>query len=171
MALEPSDQSPASATEQQENSEASGLLGRAGELLSGAKQVTGQQAAETGQWLKGAWDGATDSTSGAVDGSLDWANETFKSLKEQGLTTASSTGQWLSEDWQKMESFQYKVLPTDSVPADELENKLNELGSLGWECFSIDDERMVFKKASDSYLKRLPFKDVLRLAPLLNQGK
>ena len=170
VALEPSDQSPASATDQ-ENSEASGLLGRAGELLSGAKQVTGQQAADTGQWLKGAWDGATDSTSGAVDGSLDWANETFKSLKEQGLTTASSTGQWLSEDWQKMESFQYKVLPTDSVPADELENKLNELGSLGWECFSIDDERMVFKKASDSYLKRLPFKDVLRLAPLLNQGK
>ncbi len=151
--------------------EPSGLMGQASKLLSGAKEVGGQQVAETGKWLKGTWDGATDTTGSAVEGSLGWANQTFKSLKDQGLTTASSTGQWLSEDWQNMESWQYKVLAADSVPAVELEDKLNELGKQGWECFSIDDQRMIFKKASESYLRRLPFKDILRLAPLLNQGK
>ena len=163
----PIDQLPAAV--QQE--EASGLIGKAGKLLNGAKQVTGQQAAETGQWLKGAWDGASNSTGSAVDGSLDWANETYKSLKDQGLTTASSTGEWLSEDWNNMESFRYKVLATSSVPAEDLEDKLNELGKQGWECFSVDDQRMIFKKAPESYLRRLPFKDILRLAPLLNQMK
>ena len=167
-----SEQLPAEAAQQEEETaEASGLLGKAGKLLSDAKEATGQQASSTGQWLQGALDGATDSTGSAVDGSLDWANETFKSLKDQGLTTASSTGQWLSEDWQNMESWEYKVLASSSVSEEELEDKLNELGKQGWECFSIDDQRMIFKKASESYLKRLPFKDVLRLAPLLNHGK
>lgn len=151
--------------------ESSGLMDKAGKLLNGAKQASGQGVAETGKWLKGTWDGATDTTGNAVEGSLDWANQTFKTLKDQGLTTASSTGQWLSEDWQNMESWQYKVLATSSVPAEQLEDKLNELGKQGWECFSIDDQRMIFKKASESYLRRLPFKDILRLAPLLNQGK
>ena len=29
---------------------------------------------------------------------------------------------------------------------------------------------MIFKKAAESYLRRLPFKDILRLAPLLKQA-
>ena len=162
------EQLPAEATQQEATPS---LLGKASKLLSDAQDVTGQQASSTGQWLQGAWNGASDSTGNAVDGSLDWANETFKSLKDQGLTTASSTGEWLSEDWQNMESWQYKVLATDSVPAAELEGKLNELGKQGWECFSVDDQRMIFKKATESYLRRMPFKDILRLAPLLNQAK
>lgn len=157
---------PAPATQE---ADSPGLLSKAGKMLSDAKKAGGQQAADTGQWLKGAWDGAAESGSQAADGTLDWANKTFKSLKDQGLTTASSTGQWLSDDWQNMESWQYKVFPANSVPPEELENKLNELGKQGWECFSVDDQRMIFKKASDSYLRRLPFKDILRLAPLLNQ--
>jgi len=151
--------------------ESSGLMNQAGKLLSGATQASGKQVEKTGEWIKGAWDGASSSTGSAVDGSLDWANQTFKTLKDQGLTTASSTGQWLSEDWQNMESWQYKVLAANSIPTDQLETKLNELGQQGWECFSIDDQRIIFKKASESYLRRLPFKDILRLAPLLNQGK
>ena len=151
--------------------ESSGLMDKAGKLLSGAKQASGKQVEKTGEWIKGAWDGASDSTGNAVEGSLDWANQTFKTLKDQGLTTASSTGQWLNEDWQNMESWQYKVVAANTVPAEQLEAKLNELGKQGWECFSIDDQRMIFKKASESYLRRLPFKDILRLAPLLNQGK
>ena len=151
--------------------ESPGPMDRAGKLLSGAKQAGGKQVEKTGEWIKGAWDGASDTTGNAVEGSLDWANQTFKTLKDQGLTTASSTGQWLSEDWQNMESWKYKVLATNSIPAEQLEAKLNELGKQGWECFSVDDQRMIFKKASESYLRRLPFKDILRLAPLLNQGK
>ena len=161
-----SDELPAAAQQ-----ESSGLMDKASKLLSGAKQVSGKQVEKTGEWIKGAWDGASDSTGNAVEGSLDWANQTFKTLKDQGLTTASSTGQWLNEDWQNMESWQYKVVAVNSVPAEQLEAKLNELGKQGWECFSIDDQRMIFKKASESYLRRLPFKDILRLAPLLNQAK
>ena len=147
-----------------------GIMGKAGRLLDGVKDASGQQVAETGQWLKGAWDGASDTADNAVEGSLDWANQTFKTLKDQGLTTASSTGQWLSDDWKNMESWQYKVLATDSVPAEQLEKKLNELGRQGWDCFSVDERRMIFKKRSESYLRRLPFKDILRLAPLLKQA-
>ena len=165
-AIPPTEQLPAA---QEQQSDAPGLLERAGKLLNDAKQVTGDQASGTGQWLKGALEGANESTGSAVDGSLDWANQTFKSLKDQGLTTASSTGEWLSEDWQNMESWQYKVLPASSVPAEELEAKLNELGKEGWECFSVDDQKLIFKRAPESYLKRLPFKDILRLAPLLKQ--
>ena len=163
-----SEQLQTEATQQQAGP---GLLEKASKLLSDAQKNTGQSASNTGQWLQGALEGATDSTSNTMDGSLEWANETFKSLKGQGLTTASSTGQWLSEDWQNMESWEYKVLASNSLTAEDLETKLNELGKQGWECFSIDDQRMIFKKASESYLRRLPFKDILRLAPLLDKVK
>ena len=129
------------------------------------------QADSGGGWLQSTWKGASDSGSQMATGSLDWANKTFQSLKDQGLTTADSTSDWLTEDWQNMESWEYKVVSSNSIASDDLEATLNKLGKEGWECFSIADGNMFFKKPRESYLRRLPFKDLLRLAPLLDQRK
>lgn len=128
-----------------------------GELIGGLRQSTQQTAG--------------DSMTVTGD-AMEWANETFQSLKDQGVTSASNTSDWLSEDWSNMESWEYKIEPLDSsTDVAALEKQLNELGKRGWDCFHIDSTKMLFKKPRQSYLKRLPFKDLLRLAPLLNQEK
>ncbi len=140
---------------------------------SGADPIIAPTTAPTntaGNWLSNTWQSVSNSSNQLTTGSMDWANQTFKSLKDQGLTSAESTSDWLTEDWQNMESWEYKVVKFKPFPEDELETELNRLGKLGWECFSINAGQMFFKKRRESYLRRLPFKDLLRLAPLFNQG-
>lgn len=141
-----------------------------GDLVSQAAGGAADQDDHAGSWLTNAWQGASDSSSQITNGSLKWADKTFNRLKDQGLTTAESTGDWLTDDWRNMESWEYKIVQAKLIPNDELEAELNRLGQKGWECFSISQGQMFFKKPRESYLRRLPFKDLLRLAPLLNQG-
>lgn len=140
------------------------------ELLKPVDPSGATSTENAGNWLTNTWQGVSDSGSQLTTGSMDWANKTFKSLKDQGLTTAESTSDWLTEDWQNMESWEYKIVNSKPIPENELEAELNRLGKQGWECFSINAGQMFFKKRRESYLRRLPFKDLLRLAPLFNQG-
>ena len=142
------------------------LLGRASELLGQAKDGT----SNAGRWVQDQLGAAADSTGSAAQGTVDWANDTFQYLKEQGMTSASSTSEWLANDWNNMESWEYKIVPIRELNNEELEQTLNERGKEGWECFSINDTRMILKRQKESYLRRLPFRDLIKLAPLLNQG-
>jgi hypothetical protein len=65
-----------------------------------------------------------------------------------------------------MDSWEYAIVELAGDDG-EVGIKLNELGKKGWECFHIKDTKYYFKKPSHSYLRSLPFKDVIKLVPLM----
>ncbi len=148
-----------------------GLLKTAGDFLQKAKSGTGTTAIEAKDWVqKKIGDAATASGESASD-ALSWANDTFESLKESGLTSADNTSQWLTQDWKNMQSWEYKTVTLGNTEGGSAEEQLNQLGAEGWECFHVETGRFYFKKPADSYLRHLPFRDVIKLIPLLNQAK
>lgn len=145
-----------------------GLLDRASGLLERAKQQSGQSAKSANDWVQDKIKSATGTAGDSTEEAMTWANGMFESLKAKGMTNASDTTEWLSNDWNNMESWEYKVISSESLDNQQLEDKLNLLGEQGWECFDIAGERLMLKKPRESYLRRLPFKDLLQLAPLIN---
>lgn len=150
---------------------ASGVLGTASKLLEKAKSKGGSTASGASKWVQDKISGATEAGNQSADETLEWANQTYDSLKSQGLTTAKSTSEWLGQDWSNMESWEYKVI-TLAGTDDELAEKLNAFGKQGWECFNTEAKsegtRFYLKKPTFSYLRQLPFKDVIKLIPMMN---
>ena len=147
---------------------------KAGDLLKQAKDATGESAMGAKNWMQDKIGGATDATSAAAQDSLQWATDTFESLKSQGLTTASDTSEWLSQDWKNMESWEYTITSFAQESDEEKTEKLNTLGKNGWECYHVSDvgatQKFYLKKRKESFLRHLPFKDFIKLVPLMNQG-
>ena len=150
-----------------------GVLQTAGELFQKAQSKGGSTAAGASRWVKDKLGNATTASEKTAEESWKWANDTFESLKSQGLTTANSTSEWLGQDWNNMDSWQYKIA-TLTGTEQELASQLNELGRQGWECFNTeqhaDGTRFFFKKPSFSYLRNLPFNDFIKLVPLMKYG-
>lgn len=146
-----------------------GMLEKAGDLLGKAKTKGAQAARGTGKWVSDTLGSAKQSSEKTIENSMEWATDTFNALKDQGLTTASNTTEWLSEDWSNMDRWEYKVIKLEAMEPAVAASQLNELGSDGWECFQVTGEGVCFlKKPSHSYLRSLPFKDVIKLVPLMN---
>jgi hypothetical protein len=150
--------------------EPDGVLGKAKTLFEAAKSQSGSTASGAGKWVQYTLNGATKSGGQTADDTMNWANETFQSLKSQGLTTANDTSEWLGQDFNNMESWEYKIV-TSTGNDDEVSELLNQLGTQGWECFSTEHlapgTRLFMKKPTHSYLRQLPFKDLIKLVPLM----
>ncbi len=146
-------------------SESAGVLEKANDLF-GKAAASGGAAKD---WVQDQLGEAAGAGGQAASDTINWANETYKSLKEQGLTTASNTGEWLSEDWKNSRSWEYKIVNLDSEN-DEMTAELNKLGKAGWECFHTEGSRFYLKKPHESYLRELPFKDFIKLVPLLHRA-
>ena len=157
--------------EETKEDSASGVLGAASKLLEQAKSKGGSTASGASKWVQDKINGAADAGNQSADETWDWANETFESLKSQGLTTAKSTSEWLGQDWNNMESWEYKVI-TLAGTDEKLAQQLNKFGKQGWDCFNTEANaegtRFYFKKPIFSYLRQLPFKDVIKLVPMMN---
>lgn len=153
---------------------ASGVLGTASKIIEKAKSKGGSTASGASKWVQDKISGATEAGNQTADDTLQWANQTYDSLKSQGLTTAKSTSEWLGQDWSNMESWEYKVI-TLAGTDDELAEQLNAFGKQGWECFNTQPKgeitRFYLKKPTFSYLRQLPFKDVIKLIPMMNSGE
>lgn len=148
-----------------------GILESAGDFLQKARSGTGATAIGAKDWVqKKIGDAATASGESASD-AMGWANDTFESLKESGLTSADNTSQWLTQDWKNMQSWEYKTMVLKSIADESADDQLNRMGAEGWECFHVDSGTFYFKKPADSYLRHLPFRDVIKLVPLLQQAK
>ena len=168
-------------TQEAESRASEGVLQSAGEMLEQAKQGAQTTAKVAQQWTQKGIDGignaavATKEVAGEmVSDTAQWANQTFESLKASGLTTANNTSEWLSQDWKNMQAWEYKTvaLKADDQPAAEsLDVQLNALGADGWECFHVEAGMFYFKKPSASYIRHLPFKDFIKLIPLLKHAK
>ena len=147
---------------------------KAGDLLKQAKDTTGQTAIGAKDWVQDKIGGATDASTVAAQDTLKWATETFESLKSQGLTTANNTSEWLSQDWKNMESWEYEIQTFKNASDGQKSEKLNSLGKNGWECYHVSDigttQKFYLKKRKESYLRHLPFKDFIKLVPLMQQA-
>jgi len=133
---------------------------KAGNLLKQAKDTTGETAMEAKDWMQDKIGGATDATSAAAQDTLQWATDTFESLKSQGLTTANDTSEWLSQDWKNMESWEYTILAFGQESDEAKTEKLNTLGKNGWECYHVSDsnagQKFYLKKRKESFLCSKP---------------
>jgi len=154
-----------------------GMLKKAGDLFDRAKSTTGSTAQGAKDWMQDKIGGAADASSAATEDTIKWATDTFDSLKSQGLTTANDASEWLSQDWKNMESWEYQIISMDGKNDEEKIAKLNELGKNGWECYHVSNgnernpvEKFYVKKRRESYLRHLPFKDFIKLVPLLQQA-
>jgi len=173
---EPQDPTPEASVQQDANGDATEVgdgetvLGIAARLFGKAKSKSGTTATGASQWVQDKLSGAADASSQSADDTLKWANETFESLKSQGLTTAQSTSEWLGQDYNNMESWEYKVVTLKGTD-EELATQLNELGKVGWDCFNTESNptgtRFYFKKQTFSYMRHLPFKDIIKLVPAM----
>ena len=147
---------------------------KAGDLLKQAKDATGETAMGAKDWMQDKIGGATDASTAAAQDTLKWATETFESLKSQGLTTANNTSEWLSQDWKNMESWEYKIHSFDDASDKQKSDELNSLGKQGWECYHVSDigtiQKFYLKKRKESFLRHLPFKDFIKLVPLMQQA-
>lgn len=151
--------------QESEESEEGGVLKKAGDLFGKAASSSG--AAK--DWVQDKLGGAAGASGQAADDSMKWANDTFQSLKDKGLTTASDTSEWLSQDWKNSQCWQYKIV-TLAGENDVMTEELNKLGKDGWDCFHTEGGRFFFKKPTESYLRELPFKDFIKLVPLLHKA-
>lgn len=148
-----------------------GVLKTAGDLFEKAKSGTGATAKGAKDWVQDKLSGAASASGEAADDTMKWATDTFNSLKDKGLTTASDTSEWLTQDWKNMQSWEYKTVAiTEATDGNSIDDQLNKLGGQGWECFHVEGTMFYFKKPADSYLRHIPFKDYIKLVPLL-QGK
>ena len=160
---------------QDEQDSDKGVLKQASQLLDNAAKSGTEGATMAKDWLQEKFSDVYDSSSQIADDTSGWVNDTYKSLKDQGLTHAGSATQWLTDDIRAIGSWEYKVISlnaNDSVEA--IEAKLNEHGGKKWECFHVvegaESMKLMFKRAKRSYLKNGPLKDLMKLVPLMGGG-
>lgn len=164
----------AAAVQESVPTEPGGVLEKAGDLFDRAKSTTGSTAKGAKDWVQDKIGGAADASSAATQDTVKWATDTFESLKSQGLTTANDASEWLSQDWKNMESWEYHIVVMSGKSDGDITTELNELGKHGWECYEVSDRndnlKFYMKKRRESYLRHLPFKDFIKLVPLMQQA-
>ena len=161
--------------EQEEKKSAGKKLFDIANKLLDEKAKSGSDGAKKVQEMMGDKFSEFASDSGQIaDDAAKWATDAFKSLKAKGLTSASNPKDWLTEDIRNMNALKYKVVKISMDDLDNVEDQLNRLGELRWDCFHAvekDGETILFfKKEKRSILKNIPVKDMLKLVPLMNDG-
>jgi len=160
--------------ESEPKSKAAGLFGKAKDLLQQAADSGSEEAETAKNWMTDKFGDATESGSQVAEDAAQWASDAYDSLKQKGLTTADNASEWVTQDIRNMNALKYKVVTVSLDDLEAVEDKLNELGKLRWDCFHVaeKDGKMVlmFKKERRSMLKNIPVSDMLRLIPLMGDG-
>lgn len=93
----------------------------------------------------------------------------YDRAKEAGEQVPADLMEWAQEDIGQKGSWEYRVIEFETHDAEVLEKHLNSLGAGRWECFWIEDtdagKRFYLKKAGRSYLRSIPYGDLLKLLP------
>lgn len=150
------------------------LLDIANKLLD-EKAKSGSEGAKKVQELMSEKFGElSDGNSEIAEDAAKWASDAFKSLKGKGLTSADSAKDWITEDIRNMNALKYKVVKISLANLEAVEDELNRLGKLRWDCFHAVEQDgqtiLFFKKERRSIIKNIPVKDMLKLVPLMNDG-
>lgn len=162
------------AQEPEEKSATKGILDFANKIIKEQADSGNENAQKAKDWMADKFGDASESGSQIADDAAKWASDAFESLKGKGLTSAENAKDWLTEDIRNMNALKYKVVKVSMNDLDAVEDQLNELGKLRWDCFHAvekDGETVLFfKKERRSVLKNIPVKDMLRLVPLMGDG-
>lgn len=98
----------------------------------------------------------------------------YQKVKETGENVPDDAIQWAMADVKKIGDWDYKVVRVTGESPGEIEELLNDLGRMRWDCFWVDrDDRgmtLYMKRTARSYLKHIPLRDVLRVFPT-DQGE
>ena len=101
--------------------------------------------------------------------------EMYEKAKRSGEQVPESIYDWTKEDLNKINDWEYKVVAVMKSEMPEVENILNETGKNRWQCFWVDKEKgravFYFRRQARSYLKTLPFRELLRILPLEDAGQ
>ncbi len=100
--------------------------------------------------------------------------EFYEKARESGETVPDDIREWVESDVERMGTWEYKVLRVDGTDPEPLEEQLSELGKQRWECsmtaYPKPELTILCKRPARSYIKMVPFKDVLRLFPVGDGG-
>lgn len=98
----------------------------------------------------------------------------YEKAKDSGETVPEDISEWVQEDIERMWTWEYRVLEVEEGKPLALEEELNALGKERWECSMVSSPAsqltLLCKRQAKSYLKLIPFKDVLRLVPIGEGG-
>jgi hypothetical protein len=148
-----------------------GLLSKASQLLKKAADAGSQEADAANKWLNERLEDVGSTGADVAGDVAQWANDMFESLKDQGLTTAANTSQWITEDIRNINALKYKIVKVSLDDLSAVEKQLNSLGELKWDCFHAVEKGgetiLFFKKERRSFLKNIPFRDLMKLVPLM----
>lgn len=93
----------------------------------------------------------------------------YERARESGETVPDDIREWVEDDLERMWTWEYKVLRVDGTDPEQLQEELSALGIQRWECsltaYPKPELTLLCKRPARSYLKMVPFKDVLRFFP------
>ena len=94
----------------------------------------------------------------------------YELAKEKGEQVPKDVKQWLSENIENLTTWEYHITSWPSrTPPKELQSELNKLGIERWEFIdsfeSNGNIQFVFKRRKSSYLRHIPYRDLIRLFP------
>ncbi len=98
----------------------------------------------------------------------------YEKAKEKGERVPKDIYEWAREDVQGIGDWEYKILTVDHPAPEQLQKQLNELGVERWDCFWVerrgDDVVLYLKRPSRTYLRHIPFSDLMRIIPSGESG-
>ena len=160
--------------QQPEKSKAGGLLDFANKILEKAEEKS-DEAGKAKDWMNEKFGDASESGMQIADDAAKWAADAFEKLKDKGMTTAATPAQWLKDDIRNMNALKYKIVKIELNDLEAVEEELNKLGGLRWDCFHVsekDGQTVLFlKKVRRSLLKNIPMRDMMKLVPLMGSGE
>lgn len=168
-------QPPAEAEQQQEEKpgEGSSIGSQISSVVNQIGETSSDAATDVSEMASTLMDGVANTSAEAAEETADWVNSLYQKAKQTGETTATSAKDWVVDDFQRGGSWQYQVV---EGPADVKRQQamLNKLGNERWECYEViagpGGSVFYLKRRSQSVIRSLPARDLLRLVPLLGAG-
>ena len=164
---------PQEQEKEEKKSKAAGLLDMANKILDKVDSES-EEAKKAKEWMNDKFGGESGGESFIPEDAAKWAADAFGKLKEKGMTTASNPSEWLKEDIRNMNALKYKIVKVSLDDLEALEDQLNKMGQLKWDCFHVaekgDETILFFKKEKRSILKNIPVRDMMKLVPLMGNG-
>lgn len=151
------------------------MMEKANELFEAAKASGATTASNAKEWMNDVYQKSVDAGKTSTNNVSQWVQETYENARDAGTTTAKNAKDWLTEDINRMGAWQYtsRTVSTEKDP-DEVVTMLNQMGADKWECFWVDNKpgstTLYFKKTPKSYVSSIPFRDMIRVLPLLGAG-
>ncbi len=102
---------------------------------------------------------------------LKQVKELYDKAKAAGEKVPGDVMEWTRSEVKRFGSWEYEVVDVDLPTAARMKSVLDGLGAERWECFHVIDRgggtvALVCKRPTRSYLRAIPFKELVRLVPI-----